>query len=281
MANIFKTMILILLCVSLCAVNGLAESQVSAEAEKTQVVIIGTLHNFHYESPQYKPEVLRDIVLALKPDAILNELPLSLVDPNGRPLFRHYLKSPEGWAADTVATRLGIKQIPFDRPDRGKNFVKTNYWVRQRESNKLSQKWLEQVQKDDPNSVDLKILHLQQYASQAQAYLHSANIGPDFFNSQAFDSIIRIKHSVWREIAAEILKKYPGYGTLVDDCHFFRDQWNERNKIMADNIVKAAKQYPGKRIVVVTGAEHRYILRDCMYPPLLLFWSLSYFCLNL
>jgi hypothetical protein len=33
---------------------------------------------------------------------------------------------------------------------------------------------------------------------------------------------------------------------------------------MDDNIMKVVAQYPGKRIAVVTGAEHRYILRDLL-----------------
>jgi hypothetical protein len=33
---------------------------------------------------------------------------------------------------------------------------------------------------------------------------------------------------------------------------------------MVDNIVKAAKEYPGKRLVVITGATHRYTLRDLL-----------------
>jgi len=52
--------------------------------------------------------------------------------------------------------------------------------------------------------------------------------------------------------------------TLIDDYYFFRDQWQERNRIIAGNIIKAAKEYHGKRLVVLTGATHRYILRDLL-----------------
>jgi len=132
---------LTLLSLGLCCGIIFAQSQTSADPNKTQVVIIGTLHHFHYDSPKYKPEVLKEIILSLKPDAILNELPLDQVDPNGRPVFRHYLQGSECWAADTVAQQLGIKQIPFDRPDRQENFIKTNYFERQKQSNELSEKW--------------------------------------------------------------------------------------------------------------------------------------------
>jgi hypothetical protein len=61
---------------------------------------------------------------------------------------------------------------------------------------------------------------------------------------------------LWHEIIPDILKKYPGYETLVDNYCFEKQQWQERNRIMVDNIVKAAKEYPGKRLVVITGATH-------------------------
>jgi len=112
----------------------LAQIPDSNQDAKTQVVIIGTLHEFHYNNPEYPPEVLKEIILALEPAAILNELPLSHVDPNGRPIEKirveGYPSGPESWAADTVAQQLGIKQIPFDRPDRNEFYRKTNYFKR-------------------------------------------------------------------------------------------------------------------------------------------------------
>ncbi|MHC4457483.1 MAG: serine hydrolase [Planctomycetota bacterium] len=237
-----------------------------SEAQKTQVVIIGTTHSAHQENHKYTPEILKEIILLLKPDAILNELPLSLVDPNGRPIKEIRSKGgdcPEVWAADTVATKLGIKQIPFDRPDRQENFKKTNYFERRKRWNKLGNKWGEQVNKNDPNCLDLKIAKLWSYASLAEGQLFIKS-PPEVINSDAHDSIIRVKHSLWYDIMPTILQKYPGYETLIDDYHFARDQWHQRNQIMADNITKAAKKYPGKRLVVVTGATHRYTLRDLL-----------------
>ena len=69
---------------------------------------------------------------------------------------------------------------------------------------------------------------------------------------------------MWYEIKPTILEKYQGYELLIKDYRFVRDEWHERNRIMADNIMKATKEYPGKRLVVLTGATHRYILRDLL-----------------
>jgi len=246
--------------------NSLAEPRVSPEAIKTQVVIIGTIHSAHYKNPKYSPEILKEIILSLRPDAILNELPLSLVDPNGRPIEKIRSKDsscPEVWAADEAAIELGVKQIPFDRPDRQENFKKTKHFERQKRANKLARKWGQQLVQEDPNSVDVKIGIVWQYAAKAEGELFMKS-SPEIINSEAHDSIIRIKHSLWYDIVPTILGKYSEYRTLIDDYHFARDQWQERNRIMANNIIKTAKEYPGKRLVIVTGATHRYILCDLL-----------------
>ncbi len=261
--KIFKTLILTLAGWGLFTTNVCAEPEIPVDCNKTQVVIIGTIHKFHYESPKYTPEVLKGIILDLKPDVILNELPLSQVDPNGRPLHREYLRHPEGWAADTVAQQLGIKQIPFDRPDRQENFRKTKYFERQRKANELRKQCGKCLLQNEPNSLNVKIAQLQGYAGQAEASLFR-NAEPEVINSEAHDSIIRIKKSLWYEIVPEILQKYPECKELIESDHFFQDQWNIRNQIMADNIVKVTKGHPGKRLVVITGATHRYILRDML-----------------
>jgi hypothetical protein len=246
---------------------GANNAQVPSEVKKTQVVIIGTIHSGHHSNPKYSPDILKQIILLLKPDVILNELPLSLVDASGRPIEsirgKDLQGGPECWAADTVAMQLGIKQIPFDRPDRQENFQKTKYFEREKRSNELMNKWGREMINKDPNSLDIKIAQLMSYACQAENQLFM-NSAPEIINSETHDSVIRIKHSLWYDIIPAIVQKYPGYETLVDDSYFERNQWQERNKIMVDNIVKAASQYSGKRLAVVTGATHRYSLRDSL-----------------
>jgi hypothetical protein len=267
MTKSHKIVWLILICGSLCLANTVKQEELCDKAKKTQVIIIGTIHSTHYENPNYSPGVLKEIILTLKPDAILNELPLSKVEPNGRPLERSRRKNnpsgPECWAADTVAQQLGIKQIPFDRPDREENFRETRYFERQKKANKLAKKCGECLLQNEPNSLNVKIAQLQGYAGRAEGAL-SRNAGPKVINSEAHDSIIRIKKSLRYEIVPEILKKYPECKELFQFDHFFRDQWNIRNKIMAGNIARVAQEYAGKRLVVITGATHRYILWDLL-----------------
>lgn len=257
--------ILLLLCCGLYAVNNSSVVEISGGSGKPEVVIIGTIHNAHQKNPKYSSEDLKEIILSLKPDVILNELPLSLVEANGRPIerLRDKQTSPECWAADTVATQLRIRQIPFDRPDRQKYYRKTNFFKRRRHASKMLKKWLKQLRKENPDCFDLKVNQLWEYAYQTKDRLFE-NSGPEIVNSDAYDSAVRMVYLLWFDIVPPILKKYPGYEGLVEHYCFERDEWQERNRIMADNIIKVAKEYPGKRLVVVTGSEHRYILRDLL-----------------
>ena len=161
---------------------------------RTEVIIVGTIHDKHYKNSKYPPEVLRDIVLQLKPNTILNELPLSQVDPNGRPLFRDYARHPEGWASDTVAQTLKIKQIPFDRPDRQENFKKTKYFERQKENNKKGNRLFEKLSSEDPNNIDLKIFSLLVYVQMIESDIFSD--APNIINSQIHDNTIRLKKAL-------------------------------------------------------------------------------------
>lgn len=268
MAKLYKATVLLIFCLLQgCGYqtrNGSSIVDISSGTEKTEVIIIGTIHNKHHQNPHYSPEVLRDIILSLKPDAILNELPLSKVDRNGRPLSRDRNKSPEGWAADTAARELGIKQIPFDRPDRQENFRKTEYFKKEKRAGKLKKEWVKQLKKKEPDCIDLKINTLWGYASTTEMHLLYSS-SPEIINSGAHDAVIRSKKSLWHDIFPnKILPKYPDYEELIELYKFSRDQWNERNKIMAENIMKAAEEYRGKRLVVLTGATHRYILRDLL-----------------
>ncbi len=270
MLKIFRIVGIVLSCCVLNthgqnAVNSTTETNTSPQNQKTKIVIVGGIHQAHHKNSKYSCEVLKEIILSLKPDVILNELPLSQIDPDGRPIERLRDKqiSPECWAADTAATQLGIKQIPFDRCDREENFKKTSYVQRRKRWGRFIKKWAKQLEKEDPNSLNIKIAQLLDWSAEAEAHLLKSSC-PEVINSESHDSVIRIKHSLRYDIVPMILKQYPGFKTLIDDCHFFKDQWHERNRIMADNIIKVAKEYPDKRLVIVSGATHRYILRDLL-----------------
>jgi len=263
----FRILGIILFCLVLCIVSTIAQADDQC-TQKTQVIIIGTIHSRHYENPSYSPDILKEIILSIKPDVILNELPLSLVDSDGRPIEKIRRKGnsggPESWAADIAAQQLGIKQIPFDRPDRNEFYRKTNYFKRQKEYNQQLNSWFEELYAKEPNSIDIQTIMLIGEAIKAQGALSTQKLTtPKLINSELYDCVMRIKHASGN-IVPEILKKYSASQSMINESTFFRDVWSERNKLMANSIVTASGEYKGKKLVVITGAEHRYILRDLL-----------------
>jgi hypothetical protein len=57
-------------------------------------------------------------------------------------------------------------------------------------------------------------------------------------------------------------KKYITDSLLVDEFYDEIQFWNARNKYMVNQIIKYTKQFAGKKIIVLTGLNHKYYLQD-------------------
>ncbi|GAG37347.1 unnamed protein product, partial [marine sediment metagenome] len=220
----------------------------SATAD-TEVIIMGTIHAQHLKAAAYSPEVLREILLALKPSAILNELPLDQVEADGRPKHREY-GDPEGWASDQAASQLNVPQIPFDRPDREQYYTRTRYFARQSQVSSWLREWYQRSEKEDPENVDLTFVRFLMETQAIQACFWESP-SPMFINSDVFDRIMYLKHVRTPPLLLAIVSKSPDFTPkLADDLKFVEEEWVERNAIMARNIEQAARRFAGGRVAV-------------------------------
>ncbi len=99
-----------------------------------------------------------------------------------------------------------------------------------------------------------------------------ASLSPENFNNTRTDSIAEKRqhyqyHELFKiiinrkEFAERHVVKPDGTNISYRDGFLLMSKfWDLRNKTMADNIYKISKQYPDKRIVVLTGFLHRYYL---------------------
>ena len=235
--------------------------------QPTETILIGTIHGSHNRNPNYGPRHLEDILLALHPAAIGIELYRGLFNPDGtlRDEVVSNLDYPENAAVDRAARALGVKLVPFDREDRDEHRVRTRYHEREERASAHLEAWLSQLAARDADSTDLRTARLAEHATNAQLDLdHHAR--PEIINSPAYDHLIRMKHSLWDYILPALMAHHPDHQQTTGDFEFLRDEWTERNHIMADNIAAIAAEYPGRRIAVLTGSEHRYLLRDLLTP---------------
>ena len=252
----------ILLPVLLCGLR----TPAAPAADAAQVILLGTLHGTHHQNSRYSVEILRDLIVRLKPGAILIELPATIA---GEPTIEKQriasrLAVDENWSANAAAEALQIPVVVYDRNGRNEFFRETRYFDRQEKLNRHIDSWNSSRENATMAPAEAALLGpLAEDAARSQSYF-MANAGPEVINSDGFDQIVRLKHFIWQELMPELSAKVASLSDLAGEFAFFRDEWHERNRIMASNIATQAKRRPGQRIVVLCGCEHRYILRDLL-----------------
>jgi hypothetical protein len=235
-----------------------ASQVVRSDSLSTEVIVIGTIHDAHNTSPYYNTRDLKRILLKLRPDALLIEIPENQMGKDGRVREQDRV-GPEIITADEVASELHIPQIPFDHPKRNEN------------NSQLLGQWNEiqpriaQLNQDikSKHSLDLQFISLYDLAN-AGLQSTQTRATATAVNSEACDALTSIWYSILQDILLSLAEDYRGYDDLVPVLKHARDWWHERNTAMADNIMKAAKAYAGRRLVIMTGSAHRYILRDLL-----------------
>ena len=233
---------------------------------KTEIIVIGTIHREHFEAKHYTAQVVKDIILALKPDAICVELYSKHFDPDGTPkteVLEGFKDCPEVQAVNEAAIELGVRQIPFDREGRDELLAETNYFEREQKSSQEFQEWMERLKEDAPESDDYRLGQMLVAAMESQQNM-DRRATPDIINSDAFDAVIRIKHHLVLHILPEVMGRYPEMEETADSWRLCAQMWEERNGIMAENLMRIACEFVEGRLAVSTGAEHRYILRDLL-----------------
>jgi protein-S-isoprenylcysteine O-methyltransferase len=230
----------------------------------TQVVIIGTIHDGHRANTNYSLDILRNLIVKLKPSAILIELPPEI---NGWPTVQNGrvtngLVRNECVAANQAADALGVKVIPFDQEGRNEFYRKTGYLTREKAAYEHLNNWIKAQTRKDADSIQV---HAARLASDAMAGRSRINASgrPEDLNSPAYDMLVATKHGMFDDVLPKLLV-VAGERELAEEYHFLTDVWQERNRTMARNIQDIARTFTGKRLVVLTGSEHRYILRELL-----------------
>jgi len=228
------------------------------------MVIVGTLHGQHHTSTHYSPEELRRILVALAPAAICVELDSTFFTEDGeiRPEIGNAEDFPDMEMVCEARKVLGVRLLPFDREGRDAFYTKNNYLERQQRLNDWVTAWLQERSTACPGHPAVRIAHMVEEAERAQTALN-AMAPASLVNSGAYDAVIRMKHSLGN-ILTDLLSDEPGYDRVRDDDRLISDEWRDRNQEMANNLIRIASGFPRERLVVTTGSEHRYILRDLL-----------------
>ena len=236
------------------------------EAPSTEIIFIGTIHSGHFEAKHYTAQAVKDILLALKPDAICVEACTKHLNPDGtlrKEVLEDCRDTPEVYAANEAAMGLGIRQIPFEHEGRDEIYTETNYFERERKAMEATDKWGDWLQANRRDSNDYRLTYALASACESQGQLN-ARATPDIVNSRGYDAVVWIKHNLIHHVIPEVMRDYPEMHESAEFLRLTGWVWDERNRIMAENLMQVAADSRGGRLVVVTGAEHRYILRELL-----------------
>jgi hypothetical protein len=84
------------------------------------------------------------------------------------------------------------------------------------------------------------------------------------FNNNKNDSLIRRFIYLEFQVIPELVLANDSLSEFHDFAQKFKRYWPDRNRHMVENILDVIRRNPNKRIVVLTGFLHRYLLREML-----------------
>ncbi|MBE0564511.1 MAG: hypothetical protein IH621_01020 [Krumholzibacteria bacterium] len=168
--------------------------------------------------------------------------------------------SNESTAVNQAADSLGVPALPYDRERRNEIYQETRYFEREKHAFEKLLEWSGQGGGDPAVAAGATAMGCLLESAQGAQMEIALHAGPLVVNSAAFDKLSENTRCLVYDLLPSLLSD-AAMDSVVADLAFLADEWNTRNAIMADNIERIAQDYPGRRIVVLCGAEHRYSLR--------------------
>lgn len=233
---------------------------------KTELYIIGTVHE---SSSILNPDMLFEILEDIQPEVILQE--------NDSAQIANYLKEIRPTSNEQTATLKYLKKypktlnLPFEFEGRNQ-YRKDNGMV---PADNLTIQLIDSLyQRNALNSSNKTIYEKYKEANNELISFSKTDIKT--LNSLTFETLNRhrqfIQHHEIPKIsnsedifAIKFITKPNGEKISYRDgyqlwCNF----WDLRNNTMAINIIKNITKYKGKRIVVLTGVQHKYYLKELL-----------------
>ena len=197
--------------------------------DSTKVLVVGTIHGNHETNPYYSYKDLLNILATYKPDAICVEIRPEDFRKNS------YLK--EMMMATIFGVDQNIKVYPIDWWGAGDDRAKQVAYMKTMEYKEKEKK---EVAMGAANEV---MQGFEKNYGDLQTLMNENKKGYEFFNGEAYNSYIREMYS--------ILMTVYGDGPM-------NLSYKTRNGKMLELIENAIKENLGKRIIVLTGAEHKH-----------------------
>jgi hypothetical protein len=223
---------------------------------QTTIAIVGTVHNPTHE---FGKSDLYRILQNFRPDLILFEFDSALMGPEMK-FRKQFLNIFEVNVIDSFITNNpGVLVRPFDIEGRNGFFAKTNYFSEEVNMfTEISRLYNTNLLSPDYMALNKKALALNEavnnYASQSASRI----------NSKAADDAVEAKMNWYHQNFPGMIRNTPSLQQYQNHMRHDSTFWQTRNLAMARHIEQFALLYKNKRILVITGHYHRYILKKLL-----------------
>jgi hypothetical protein len=246
-------------------------AQPPASPDETRVIIIGVVHK---ESAMIRADSLLPIIRAVEPDLLLVEsdsisgyftkdLRLKKI-----PWYHGIAKALRIWPdipPEMKATygyhkeKPDVTVKPFDKTIDNRRRYLRDWQQQEREFlksvNQASEKGLLGDSLTDALQEDMR-----------RWLFYDSIMDQGYFalNQRAITDSARRAVQAEQQLYRALLDSIVPLQSHRDKMMFWMNEWDTRNRIMADRILAYIRQYPGKTILVHTGALHKYYLEDLL-----------------
>lgn len=208
----------------------------SAEEGKTEVLVLGTLHNAHKSNKNYSYQDILNILGTYDADAICVEIPESFFRE------RPYLLEM------TMASIYGFEN--------NKNVYPIDWWNVEKNARKEREEYVKtdeykkkEIEEERRKQDDSIIQSFEKEYGSLERLFNENNKDYYFYNGKEFNDYIRQSYGISIDV----------YGYSCINLYA-----SERNEKMMDLIKNAILENKGKRIIILTGAEHKYYFDDSL-----------------
>ena len=238
----------------------------------TDVVIIGLVH---YGNKVYTADTLMRVVKRLKPDVLLDELD-TLSYPYRKGGFRRMLAWRLLSTKSPFLPKMSLEGQVIHRYHRENPDVVVRSFDQAIANRRKYMRGMRVVDVKLFNAV--YYAHINNEMSDHQNSLYDQFLQADRFldrsinfplwrmNNDTTTAMLRQRKLLGYAYFRKFVDSIPSLSRFSEVLAKDEKEWTERNHIMAQNILRYINQYPGKRIVVLTGNMHRYFLLDLLSP---------------
>ena len=224
------------------------------DTSRTEIIIIGTIHS---GNKYLNDKTLYKLLKSLNPDIILDEY-----SETYKPVFglqtATFLKIAKPGIEQSALQRIARRHkkiviLPYDTAFARKQYIKE--FIK-----------FESLLYDSLSTIKKEHLDSMKYG----AYTAKRDNYYELFLTQDLQKINEVKvytlggelYKADKELILPLIKKYVKDSSIARKFEANLKFWNDRNNFMVRQIEKISTLNPGKRIVVLTGLNHKYFLTE-------------------